>query len=269
MTRPCGCGGNAATTCNCLIQAGPNTTVSGTGNPEDPYIVSAGQTTLAVTDTATIDHTLAGDATAGYSLSSDAKVSGAAGNALVANSDGLFVQAGSQGALVVGCGLAGTGSAASPLRLTSPQTVSGFAAAGAAVSYTSAQFCAGVSVTEASKLTITNPSTCQSMIVDVQVSGRIRLTALDAFNSAWAATMTFTLIRDGVDSGLMQSVTVGRPIAGAEHYHDERYPAAPVTLAPGGSTTLGYRMDSTVSGQCQIQAAVWNPPAVKAIGHLV
>lgn len=60
MTRPCGCGGNAATTCNCVIVPGPNTAISGTGTPEDPYEISSGTTTLAVADTTSIDLTLTG-----------------------------------------------------------------------------------------------------------------------------------------------------------------------------------------------------------------
>jgi hypothetical protein len=41
MTRPCGCGGSAALTCNCVVVAGDRATVTGTGVPEDPYVVSA------------------------------------------------------------------------------------------------------------------------------------------------------------------------------------------------------------------------------------
>lgn len=273
MTRPCGCGGNSALTCNCVVQAGnSNVTVTGTGNAENPYRVSAQRAQLAVIDTGTIDHTLAGDGSAAtpYSLSSRAVISGQASNALQAGSDGgLFVAAGASGALVTGCGLTGAGTGASPLRLSSPQTVQAFAAQGATLSYTSAQFCAGVSVTQATMVTLTNPSTCQSMIVDIQGGGRIRLEGKTAWTSAWADNVNFTLIRDGVDVGLLQTLQIGAATSSSDYYWVEHAAQAPVVLAPGASATWGVRFDAQLQGPCGVQSALVNLPALKVIGHLV
>src|SRR5215471_6382399 len=123
MTRPCGCGGNAALTCNCVVQAGARTTVTGTGNPGNGYVINADQQGLLdVTDTGTVDLTLtgAGSPASHYNLKADAKISGQAQNALQAGTDGgLYVAAGASGALVVGSGLSGAGTGASPLRLSS------------------------------------------------------------------------------------------------------------------------------------------------------
>lgn len=267
MTRPCGCGGNALTTCNCVVQGEG---VTGAGNPDNPYVVNPLRTTLAVVDSPTIDHTLTGSPAAGYSLTSGAKISGQAQNALVAGSDGgLYVPQGAQGALVTGCGLVGTGAAATPLRLASPQTVSGYAAGGATVTYTAAQFNAGQSVTTANMVTITNPSTCQSMICEIQGGGRIRFSNLDTYVSAWAGTITFTLLRGGTDVGILQSLQAGRRTNNSEYYWVENYPPAPVTLAPGASATWGLRMDTNLQGPSQVDTVFWNMPALSVIGHLV
>lgn len=50
------CGGSS---CACVIQAGPHTTVVGTGHPSDPFVITA-DVDLEVLDTSTIDLTLTG-----------------------------------------------------------------------------------------------------------------------------------------------------------------------------------------------------------------
>ncbi|MFF4911319.1 hypothetical protein ACFY2T_41375 [Streptomyces sp. NPDC001260] len=72
----CKCGGGA---CNCVVTAGPGTTVTGSGSASTPYIVGA-------------------------------DVSKTPGNTLTIDSDGLYVPA-----PVAGCGLTGDGTAAEPL----------------------------------------------------------------------------------------------------------------------------------------------------------
>lgn len=92
MTRPCGCGGNAAFECNCVLIPGPNTEITGTGIPEDPYVITGSVTQLTVTDTATLDLTLAGDGSAiPYNLSGSVKLNASAGNLLQVTPTGLLV----------------------------------------------------------------------------------------------------------------------------------------------------------------------------------
>lgn len=119
----CGCGSSA---CNCVIQAGSGTTVSGQGTPAAPYIVSAtdqGLTTVA--DTPTVDMSISGDGEAGdpYVISGVVKLSAEDGNLITANADGLVLTCDEVAAcaapadLTVGCGLEGNGSVASPARV--------------------------------------------------------------------------------------------------------------------------------------------------------
>lgn len=93
MTRPCGCGGNAALNCNCSIVPGPNTTVTGTGDPEDPYVITAGTAALQVTDTNSVDLTLTGDGQVGtpYNVSAAVRVDPAASNLITVGASGLAV----------------------------------------------------------------------------------------------------------------------------------------------------------------------------------
>ena len=68
--------------------------MTGTGTPANPYVVSATAGHLQVTDTSTVDMTLAGNgsATDPHDLSATVKVSTAAvGNLVVAETDGLSV----------------------------------------------------------------------------------------------------------------------------------------------------------------------------------
>lgn len=74
------------------ISPGTNITIVGSGTAISPYVISAGGFTnipLSVIDTATIDLTTSG--AAAHTLQADVKVSTATGNAILINSDGLFV----------------------------------------------------------------------------------------------------------------------------------------------------------------------------------
>lgn len=57
----CGCASNV---CSCTINAGLGSTVSGSGTPTDPYVISTTPTVLTVRDTASVDLTLTGNGTA-------------------------------------------------------------------------------------------------------------------------------------------------------------------------------------------------------------
>lgn len=61
----CGCTGSGI--CECTIQAGTGTTVTGTGSTPDPYIVSASPAVGEIEglDTASVDMTVTGDGTVG------------------------------------------------------------------------------------------------------------------------------------------------------------------------------------------------------------
>lgn len=93
MTRPCGCGGNAALNCNCVVVPGTGATVTGTGTPEDPYVVSAALAALGVTDTTSLDLTLTGTGAPAtpYSLSGVVRRDPAANNLLTIGASGLGV----------------------------------------------------------------------------------------------------------------------------------------------------------------------------------
>lgn len=78
----CGCGG---TTCSCFVTGdGVTTTVTGAGTAGSPFVVSASQTPITVTDTSTIDLTLLGN-----DISGIVKVDPAAGNLIVVTANGL------------------------------------------------------------------------------------------------------------------------------------------------------------------------------------
>lgn len=88
----CGCSGSS---CNCVVQAGTGTTVTGAGSAANPYIVSAigDDTVVTVSDTPTVNNTLTGDGSPGtpYNISSAVIVDPVAGNTLVAGPAGLSV----------------------------------------------------------------------------------------------------------------------------------------------------------------------------------
>lgn len=56
----CGCRGDA---CSCIVVAGRNTRVTGSGQLNNPYIVDSFPMSLSVSDTATVNLTLTGTGT--------------------------------------------------------------------------------------------------------------------------------------------------------------------------------------------------------------
>lgn len=105
----CGCG----SVCGCALQAGTGTTVTGSGTPANPWIVSSVvncadvRTCLSAQNSATYNPTTG---VIGVCLSTDA------GNTITRGADGcLFVPSGNN-SVVTGCGITGTGLPASPLR---------------------------------------------------------------------------------------------------------------------------------------------------------
>lgn len=89
MSR-CGC----SSQCSCAVVGSENITVTGTGAPANPYVISADAGgALQVTDTPTVDLTLLGSGTASdpHILSAAARISGTAGNLLSEHPDGLAV----------------------------------------------------------------------------------------------------------------------------------------------------------------------------------
>lgn len=108
----CQCGGGE---CACVIQAGENTSVTGSGSTVNPIIVSA------VTNCSEVRTCLAAGPGVTYNPSTGAigaDVSAAAGNNLIINDDGLFVPTGAA-TVSVGCGLRGDGSASAPVQVRS------------------------------------------------------------------------------------------------------------------------------------------------------
>jgi len=75
-----------------VIVAGPNTQLTGTGNPEDPYEITAGTTQVKVTDTASVDLTLGGDgASTPYNLSAAVRLNPSGSNLITSTASGLLV----------------------------------------------------------------------------------------------------------------------------------------------------------------------------------
>ncbi|MER6632339.1 hypothetical protein ABT301_29665 [Streptomyces sp. NPDC000987] len=105
----CQCGGGD---CNCVVQAGENTTVTGSGSTINPYTVSAVTNCVEVRSCLSAGPGVAYDPSTGVIA---ADVSAAAGNNLVIDGDGLYVPAGAA-TVNAGCGLLGDGSASSPVR---------------------------------------------------------------------------------------------------------------------------------------------------------
>lgn len=120
----CGC---QSTQCNCVIQAGPGATVTGSGSAGNPYVIGAADAgNFQVNDSTTVDHTLTGDGSSGtpYELTSAVKLSAAPGNIINVNGDGLVVDCAAvaecvppAGNVTLGCGLEGTGAPASPIKI--------------------------------------------------------------------------------------------------------------------------------------------------------
>jgi hypothetical protein len=106
----CGCGG----ACSCALVAGNNTTVTGSGTPANPWKVNAVTNCDEVRDCLSANQGAAYDPNTGVI---SVCVSPNAGNSLTRDANGcLFVSPGNN-AVVSGCGISGTGTAASPLAI--------------------------------------------------------------------------------------------------------------------------------------------------------
>jgi hypothetical protein len=85
----CGC---QSAQCSCVLTAGSGVTVTGGGNADDPYVISANAGALTVADTDTVDLNLTGTGTGSdpYQLTGNVNVAPAP-NLLTAGPDGLAV----------------------------------------------------------------------------------------------------------------------------------------------------------------------------------
>ncbi len=84
MAGRCGCGSSV---CSCLLNAGEGITITGTGSPSNPYVISAiTADSLTVLDTASVDLTLTGLNV----LSADVNISADPGNTITIQPDGLY-----------------------------------------------------------------------------------------------------------------------------------------------------------------------------------
>lgn len=132
MSR-CGCAGG---TCSCVVQGSGAISVTGAGTVASPFVVSGGGV-VTVQDTATVDLTLTGSGSVGspYVLRADALVSldeltdvnvaaATTGQVLGKQADGSWIgipaPTAAPGAITVGTGLLGDGSAGNPLRVATP-----------------------------------------------------------------------------------------------------------------------------------------------------
>jgi hypothetical protein len=94
------------------VQAGTNTTVTGTGSTLNPYVVSAVMNCVEVRNCLSNGAGVAFNRTTGV-ISAD--ISEDAGNNLVMRPNGMYVPAGAA-TVTAGCGILGDGSASSPVR---------------------------------------------------------------------------------------------------------------------------------------------------------
>lgn len=107
----CGCGGGS---CNCVVSAGENVTVEGSGSTALPYVISSRVTCDQVRPCISAGPGATYDPATGVV---GADVSGDAGNNLRVNPDGsLFVPTGAA-TVTAGCGLTGDGSGSAPLEV--------------------------------------------------------------------------------------------------------------------------------------------------------
>lgn len=107
----CQCGSSGG--CDCVVQAGANTTVTGTGSAANPYVVSS------ITNCAQVRACLSDGNGINYNPATGniaACLSADAGNNIAFGTDGcLFVPTGAA-TVSVGCGIQGNGSIGSPVR---------------------------------------------------------------------------------------------------------------------------------------------------------
>lgn len=109
----CQCGGGSGGDCSCVVQAGQNTTVTGTGSSINPYVINAvtncNEVRQCVSDGPGIDYNESSGEIS-VCLSTDP------GNNLAFGTDNcLFVPTGAA-TVSVGCGIQGNGSVGSPVR---------------------------------------------------------------------------------------------------------------------------------------------------------
>jgi hypothetical protein len=105
----CQCGGGQ---CNCVVEAGDNTTVTGSGSAANPYVVTA------VTDCTEVRSCISAGPGVNYDPSTGvvaADLSTTPGNNLTIDGSGLFVPTGAA-TVSTGCGLLGDGSGSDPVR---------------------------------------------------------------------------------------------------------------------------------------------------------
>ncbi|MEZ7005815.1 hypothetical protein [Streptomyces sp. AD55] len=111
----CGCGGGL---CNCLVQAGRNVTVSGSGSTANGYVISSEVPCEDVRDCLSAGPGVSFDQDTGVIA---ANVSPQQGNNLVVNPDGSLAVPTAGGQVLTGCGLTGDGSGSAPVAAaTSP-----------------------------------------------------------------------------------------------------------------------------------------------------
>ncbi len=88
MAGRCGCGSSV---CACLLSAGEGISITGTGSPASPYVITAiTGDAITVLDTESVDLTLTGLGV----LSADVLISGDPGNTITIEPDGLYVAGG-------------------------------------------------------------------------------------------------------------------------------------------------------------------------------
>lgn len=85
----CGCAGS----CECVLQAGPGISIGGSGDVDNPFVISSAAGNVAATDTPTLDLEAVGAGTLPdpVSISGNVRIATDPGNALVVGGDGLLV----------------------------------------------------------------------------------------------------------------------------------------------------------------------------------
>lgn len=193
----CGC----ASGCACSVVQGPGVTVTGTGSPANPYVISAGDavpTTVTDLDTPTVDTVVTGGPA--YVVSGNVKISASPNNCLDANADGLFVACpdGSETIVQQGANVTVTGSGT----VADPYIVSSTGGGGGGGT--------PLAVTDTSTVNLTiNPALPQNLSADVKISAApgntVTVNADGLFVPASPAPVE-------VDCGIKGSGTVADPL---------------------------------------------------------